>query len=148
MGNRILLVGNEKFTREAYKDGIYYIMPEKKYLNAIYESYEVDNISNLNLDTNKAINLIKLFCDTNDYDFCVICFGENEIRTNSPIVFKKNLQSIINILKNRGIAPIFVEFVSNIGYDIDTYNKIIRELKDLNNVESKLYCDCIKLANA
>ena len=45
MKKRILLIGNDKFMREAYVDGKFVVLPKRKYVEALYESYEIDNIS-------------------------------------------------------------------------------------------------------
>ena len=74
MKKRILLIGNDKFMREAYVDGKFVVLPKRKYVDALYESYEIDNISNYELTSKRAISLVDCFIKHYDYDICFIWY--------------------------------------------------------------------------
>lgn len=148
MKNKILLIGNEKFTREAYVDGKYIILPKKKYLDVLYDTYSVDNLSCPNLTSDKAISLVSAFTSYNDYDMCVISFGKAEILKNSIEMFEKNLQIIINMLISSGVMPILMDIEAEGIKDLSFYNNVIKRLKKANNVENEFYGNCLNLAKA
>lgn len=148
MKNKILLIGNEKFTREAYQDGKYIILPKKKYLDVIYDTYSVDNLSCPNLTSDKAIGLIQAFVSYNDYEMCVISFGKAEMLKNSIEMFEKNLQIIINMLISSGVMPILMDIeVSGFG-NLHFYNNVINKLRKINNVDNDFYGKCLNLVKA
>lgn len=148
MKKRILLIGNDKFMREAYKDGKYFVMPKKKYVKALYDAYDVDNISNFSLTSSRAVSLVNCFVNNLNYDICLISFGNNEIEHVSVEMFEKNLQTIINVLIYKGVFPIIMEIPNISGYDVTPYNKVINNIKVRNDFNNKYVSECLKLVNA
>ena len=148
MKKRILLIGNDKFMREAYDDGKFVVLPKRKYVDALYESYEIDNISNYELTSKSAISLVECFIKHYDYDICLISFGTNELKNISVENFKKNLQNIVNVLICKGVVPVIMEFNSDSSIDVNPYNQVISDIKAMNKFDNKFYNECMKLVNA
>ncbi len=148
MKKRILLIGNDRFMREAYVDNNYFIMPKNKYVDGLYEAYEVDNISNFNLTSARAISLVDCFSRNYNYDMCLISFGTNELKNVSVDKFEINLQNIINVLICNGIVPIIMEFPVDSNYNTSAYNEVIKNIKSRINLDNKIASDCLKLVNA
>ena len=148
MKKRILLIGNDRFMREAYQDGNYFILPKRKYIDTLYDLYEIDNISNFELTSSRAISLVECFMNYHTYDICFISFGSNEIKSISVDLFEKNLQIIINMLICKGVVPVVEEFDLDSSFDVEPYNKVIIDIKNRINLDNKKYSECLKLVNA
>lgn len=148
MKNRIMIVGNEKFAREEYVDGEYKVLPKKSFLDAIYDTYEVDNLSNSNLTSDKAIRIAGSFVNKYEYNLCIISFGIKEIEQNSIEKFENNLQNLINMLIFNGVMPILMDIEPCGNKNLDFYNDVIEKLRKTNNVEKKFYGDCLNFVNA
>ena len=148
MKKRILLIGNDRFMWEAYEDGKYFILPKRKYIDTLYDLYEIDNISNYGLTSTRAVSLVESFVNYHNYDMCFISFNINEIKSVSLDMFEKNLQIIINMLICKGVFPVMMEFPESSDLNVSGYNKVINDLKIRNKFDNKSYNECLKLVNA
>ena len=137
MKNRILIIGNNEFSRE-YIDNEICKINKKKYISALYYKYEVHNLSNDSLDSAKAYKLAKAFIEKNKYQACIISIGKEDYRNNTIELFEENLQNILNMLKSYRIVPILLE-VSDSDIDLEEINRIIRKYKKELNLQYGIY---------
>jgi hypothetical protein len=134
MKNRILIFGNNDFSREYFEDGVFKIN-NKKIINSLYKKYNVDNLSNDNLTCKKALKLSKAFISNYHYSACIIALGKKEIADNNTECFEENLQSLVNMLLYYRVTPILL--------DVDVNNNIINtsieRVKKESNLKLGLY---------
>lgn len=137
MKNKIIIVGNDNFTREAYVKGKFIVYPKKKYLNQLMEENDVVNISSPSLTTTKSINMIKAFIETQDFDYCIVSLGKaDENNGLNAAEIENNLQIIINVLISRGIVPVLC---NPYNYEIDTQlSTIVERVKNKYNLKTTL----------
>lgn len=138
MKNRILIIGNNDFSREYYENGNYKIN-NKKYINTLYKNYDIDNLSNSSLDSCKAYKLSKAFILKYKYSACIISFGIEDLKKNSLDLFEENLQNILNMVSLNGIECILLEVDKSKDLDVEMVNRIIRKYKSEFNLNYGLY---------
>ena len=141
MKKRVLIIGNNEFSREYYEDGVFKIN-NKKYIKALYQKYEIDNLSKDSLSSNSAIRQAKLLEGKNNYSSCIIALGLEEVMNNSLDNLKDNLKVLLDDLLERDIEPILLEIDSE-KYNVSLANSVIREVKKEYNLNYDLYNDLI-----
>ena len=108
MKNRIIVLGNENFQREVYKDGFCNLYNDNKYLNTLYKKYDIDNFSNAKLTSEKALSFLKIFTKIYKYDACVLVLGDSDISDNKTCDLEKNLDEIVSLLISFDIKPVII----------------------------------------
>jgi len=126
MKNRILILGNNDFSRECYENGVFKIN-NKNYIKYLYKEYDVDNFSKENLNCISARCMCRLFCELYKYSKCVISLGIDEIKNNTISSFEYELKELVNYLISRNIEPVLLEIDSD-KYNVEEVNSIIRKV--------------------
>lgn len=134
MKKRVLILGNNNLSRECYINGVYTINNEK-YINDLYKKYDVDNLSNDNLNSVSAYNLVKGFIAKNKYSACIISFGYNDLLNNKVELYEENLQKILNMVSLNGVECILMEINKSKDLDVEIINEIIRKYKAKLNLK-------------
>ena len=141
MKNRILIIGNNDFSRECYEDGVFKIN-NKKFLSSLYNKYDVYNFSKNNLNCVSAKCMTKLFCDLYDFTACVISLGLAETMNDTVSDFEDQLRDLLDLLISKNIEPILLEVDSD-NYNVIEINAIIRKLRLEYNLKNDLFNDLI-----
>ena len=137
MKNKIMIVGNSNFTREAYVEGEYVVYPKNDILNQLFNNYDCLNISSPNLTTSKSINLIKAFTEKQDFDYCIVSLGKADEKIGlKDTEIENNLQIIINVLISRGIVPVLCNPANSL--DETNLSIIIGKIKNKFNLNTSL----------
>lgn len=141
MKNRILIIGNNDFSREYYEDGVFKIN-NKKYISSLYAKYDVFNFSKDNLNCVSAKCMTKLFCDLYDFKACVISLGLAEIKNNDINDFENHLRDLVELLISKNVEPILLEVDSD-NYNVVEVNSIIKRVRSEYNLKNDLFNDLI-----
>ena len=127
MKNRLLILGNNEFSREYYEHGVFKIN-RRKSVSALYYKYDIHNLSKENLDSSTACKLAMSFITKYKYSACIIALGIEDLKQNKLHLFEENLQMLLNMLKLYRIVPILLE-VEDQDIDCTSVNDIIRKYK-------------------
>jgi hypothetical protein len=141
MKKRILIIGNNEFSREYYEDGVFKIN-NKKYIKALYQKYEIDNLSKDSLSCDSAIRMSKFYIENNKYSSCIIALGLDEARRNTVEELKDKLSTLLEELISKDIEPILLEIDSE-KYNVSLANSVIREVKKEYKLSQDMYNDLI-----
>ena len=141
MKKRILIIGNNEFSREYYEDGVFKIN-HKKYIKALYQKYEIDNLSKDSLSCDSAIRMSKFYTENNKYSSCIIALGLDEARRNTVEELKDKLSTLLEELISKDIEPILLEIDSE-KYNVSLANSVIREVKKEYKLSQDMYNDLI-----
>ncbi len=141
MKNRILIIGNNDFSREYFEDGVFKIN-NKKYIKSLYEKYDVFNFSKDNLTCVSARCMAKLFCELYKFSLCVIAIGLEEVRSNSMSSFEDNLRELVEYFKSISVEPILLEIDSD-DYNVIEANSIIKKIRAEFKLKNDFYNELI-----
>ena len=141
MKNRILIIGNNDFSREYFEDGVFKIN-NKKYIKSLYEKYDVFNFSKDNLTCVSARCMAKLFCELYKFSSCVIAIGLEEVRSNSMSFFEDNLRELVEYFKSISVEPILLEIDSD-DYNVIEANSIIKKIRAEFKLKNDFYNELI-----
>ncbi len=141
MKNRILIIGNNDFSREYYEEGVFKIN-NKKYIKSLYSKYDVFNFSKENLSVVSAKCMTKLFCDLYTFNACIISLGSFELKNNLMSDYEYQLRILVELLLSKNIKPVLLEIDSD-EYSVVEVNSIIKKIKAEYKLENDLYNDLI-----
>ena len=141
MKNRILIIGNNDFSREYYEDGVFKIN-NRKYIKSLYEKYDVFNFSKDNLSCVSAKCMAKLFCELYNFNSCVISLGLEEVKSNRISFFEDDLRELVEYFISISVEPILLEIDSE-DYNVIEVNSIIKKIRTEYKLKNDFYNDLI-----
>lgn len=107
-----------------------------KTMSNLYKKYDVDNLSNKNLCTEKAIRFYSTFKNIRNYKSIVIQLGEYEITNNIKLEeFKTNLEELVKRINESSSKIILVGLTARYLKIDKRYNDAIIDIAKKYKVE-------------